>query len=142
MTWPLGYSKPHYAFVESETGELFVNDGRLTDPGGWMNVKLPVTATVRGAPAEVSVRLRITRDADGDSFLHAEQLEVGGRRHAGILAFALAEGPEWAPQLCRAIHDEIIRVARAADDATTQGPRLRPTRPMRAVAPPMGTAGT
>jgi hypothetical protein len=112
-------------------GVVLVNDVPVTGANGWIEVALYATATARGAPSELSVRIRVGADSEGYPFLYAEQVEIGGRRYGGVHALVLAEGSGWVTQLMRGIHDEISRrVAHAAHVARVPTPVRTSSRPI------------
>lgn len=135
MSWPIGYAKPTFRFHTTPEGTIHANGVPVTDSNGWIDVRVPASAMIRGAPDAVSVRIRVVPDADDHPFLYAEQIEVGGRRYGGLHALMVAEGVQWVGPLARAIHEEIARcvdaAARGRPAPSHSRAATRPLRPVR-----------
>jgi hypothetical protein len=137
MSWPLGYGRPGLRFEAAPDGTIRIDGADVTEPNGWLDVTLPTTATVRGTPTDLTIRLRLVPDEAGQAFFYGEQIEVAGRRHNSMHAMMLAEGTNWVGPLIRAIHDEIIRRATVARVSRPQPRQIATTRSMRVVRPPV-----
>lgn len=121
--WPLGPARNSTTFRVMADGTITANGVHLTDAAGWMLVRLPEPVTAAGGPPALSIRLRVSQDAEGTVHLYAADVRAGGQVFPSVAALAAA-GALWVRHLAEAVHAEVDRCVTTPD---------RPTRSLRAI---------